>query len=59
MKIVTIFFLTYFLTYLNFSEENNKDCQSYDLKLKEARDFFKTYKEKKYKALFFMVLILA
>ena len=45
MKIVTIFFLTYFLTYLNFSEENNKDCQRYDLKLKEARDFFKTYKE--------------
>ena len=46
MKIVTIFFLIYFLTYLNFSEEKNKDCQSYDLKLKEARDFFheKVYK---------------
>ena len=45
MKLVTIFFLLYFTTFLSLGKKIDNDCQSYNLKLIEARDFFKTYKE--------------
>ena len=45
MKIVTIFFLAYFFTFLGLSKKINDVCQNYELKLDEARTFFKTYKE--------------
>ena len=45
MKAVAIFFLVYFFTFLGFSKKINDECQNYELKLEEARSFFKTYKE--------------
>ena len=45
MKIVTIFILSYFLIFFGYGKEVNSDCQSYRIKLKEARDFFKTFEE--------------
>ncbi|MDC3024553.1 hypothetical protein OA264_03685 [Alphaproteobacteria bacterium] len=45
MKIVTIFILAYFLIFFGHGKEVNSDCQSYRIKLKEARDFFKTFEE--------------
>ena len=45
MRAVAIFFLVYFFTFLGSSKKINDECQSYELKLEEARSFFKTYKE--------------
>ena len=45
MKIVAIFFLVYFFTFLGLSEKNDNNCQSFETKLQEARSFFKTFKE--------------
>ena len=45
MRIVTIIFLVYFFTYLSFSDKPTDDCQSFNSKLREARDFFKIYEE--------------
>ena len=45
MRAVAIFFLVYFFTFLGSSKKINDECQNYELKLEEARSFFKTYKE--------------
>ena len=45
MRAVAIFFLVYFFTFLGLSKKINDECQNYELKLEEARSFFKTYKE--------------
>ncbi len=45
MKIVTIFFLISFLISTCFGKNSEENCQDYNLKLDEARNFFKAYKE--------------
>ena len=45
MKIVTIIFLISFLTIACFGKVLEENCQNYNLKLDEARNFFQAYKE--------------
>ena len=45
MRTLTFFFLISFLMNKCFGELNKNNCQDYKVKLKEARDFFKSYKE--------------
>ena len=45
MRIVTISFLSYFFIFFGFCKKIADDCDSYKLKLEEARVFFKSYQE--------------
>ena len=45
MKIVIVFFLSYFFTFLTFGNNAEDSCQKYDQKLAEARTFFEIYEE--------------
>ena len=45
MKIVTIFILAYFVIFFVYGKKDDNDCQSYKIKLEEARDFFKVFEE--------------
>ena len=45
MKIVIIFFLINFLTNICFGKILEENCNDYEVKLDEARNFFKVYKE--------------
>ncbi|PPR25213.1 MAG: hypothetical protein CFH34_01541 [Alphaproteobacteria bacterium MarineAlpha9_Bin4] len=45
MKIVTIYFLNIVFFNLSFSLDSNDACEDYNTKLREARSFFKSYKE--------------
>ena len=45
MKLVIVFFLISFLTFTCLGNDPEKNCQDYGIKLDEARDFFKAFKE--------------
>ena len=45
MKLVIVFFLISFLTFTCLGNDPENNCQDYGIKLDEARDFFKAFKE--------------